>query len=535
MFFVLFALSIVALVIANPASQRGRSRISLFLSLAATVVGAGTGATQEQGPRGAERPSFDCARAKTAPARLICADRELIRLDSELSSAFQTWKAQLAESDQPGFVASQLAWIGGRNARCGLDGKNGAAIEVLAQSKPCMANVIRERIIDLNSSFGRKRLDSQVAAAAPPTPSPADDPSAIVVQISAAATAANPPEITGSTNLPDGTILSISLLGDPPACTPRCGNTYPSATVEHGRFSASPLKDAESLFSGSYTIDIVTPTARVQPGNVQAVIGKSGERLRGPYVVVLGNGKEADFPVTFPRRTELSDDQKYISFMIHFRQRIRIAGDPVTDAAKRKDALAEFRKSFITSCTQIVDLSNGLVRSGPPITGREIVGAERESWIQACIADSEARLQAVLNMPQHESNIQPDAQISTSVATPAPSLGPAPGRTMPIDFIGDWCSPFRNKGTSTYMLPSWTDEGKCTDILSINKYGFHFNSDQIHCEPLNMRLGTDTAPSGTAYTATFTARCQPDGPVTAGKLRTFEFSRYKGNLTITTK
>jgi hypothetical protein len=111
----------------------------------------------------------------------------------------------------------------------------------------------------------------------------------------------------------------------------------------------------------------------------------------------------------------------------------------------------------------------------------------------------------------------------------------AADKTMTIDFVGDWCSPFRDKGMSMYTLPSWTDEGKCTDILSIDKYGFYFNSEKVHCEPVNIRLGKDTAPSGTTYTATVTARCQPDGPVTAGKLQTFEFSRYKGNLTVTTK
>lgn len=38
-----------------------------------------------------------------------------------------------------------------------------------------------------------------------------------------------------------------------------------------------------------------------------------------------------------------------------------------------------------------------------------------------------------------------------------------------------------------------------------------------------MRLTRDTAPSGTAYIAVVTARCQPDGPVTAGKLQSYEF------------
>jgi hypothetical protein len=70
-------------------------------------------------------------------------------------------------------------------------------------------------------------------------------------------------------------------------------------------------------------------------------------------------------------------------------------------------------------------------------------------------------------------------------------------------------------------------------ILSIEQYGFF--GEGRHCEPVNMRLTTDTAPPGTAYIATVTARCQPDGSVTAGKLQTFEFNRYKGNLTVTTK
>jgi hypothetical protein len=50
-----------------------------------------------------------------------------------------------------------------------------------------------------------------------------------------------------------------------------------------------------------------------------------------------------------------------------------------------------------------------------------------------------------------------------------------------------------------------------------------------------MQLGKKTAPSGTAYTAAITARCQPDGPVTEGKIQKFELNRYKGHLTVTTK
>ena len=106
-------------------------------------------------------------------------------------------------------------------------------------------------------------------------------------------------------------------------------------------------------------------------------------------------------------------------------------------------------------------------------------------------------------------------------------------KTMPINFIGEWCYSSQENKTTSYILPSWTADGRCTKILSIDQYGFF--GEGRHCEPVNMRVATDTAPSGTAYIATVTARCQPDGPVTAGKLQTFEFNRYKGNLTVTTK
>jgi hypothetical protein len=105
---------------------------------------------------------------------------------------------------------------------------------------------------------------------------------------------------------------------------------------------------------------------------------------------------------------------------------------------------------------------------------------------------------------------------------------------MPIDFIGEWCFATRDdKNTTSYTLPSWTEDGRCTNIFAINRYGFYY--EKKNCEAVKILLGKSTASSGTSYTATVTARCVPDGPVTAGELRTFQFDRYRGNLTVTTK
>ena len=113
-----------------------------------------------------EVPSFDCAKAKTAAARLICADGDLARVDGDLGVAYQKRKTQLPISDQLKFAAEQVAWIKERDARCNLVGNNSAAIEVLASYKPCMMSMIRDRIglLTKAESIALSRVDSVAIA-----------------------------------------------------------------------------------------------------------------------------------------------------------------------------------------------------------------------------------------------------------------------------------------------------------------------------------------------------------------------------------
>jgi hypothetical protein len=98
-------------------------------------------------------------------------------------------------------------------------------------------------------------------------------------------------------------------------------------TVENGHFKISTeLTGAQKLIPNSYTIDIVTPMASVQPHNVQSVIGTSGEYLRGPYVVTLEAGGKY-VPAKFPRNSAPSDDEKLLGFMIHYTQKISVMSD----------------------------------------------------------------------------------------------------------------------------------------------------------------------------------------------------------------
>jgi hypothetical protein len=88
------------------------------------------------------------------------------------------------------------------------------------------------------------------------------DPSEVRISISNVTS--NPPVITGTTNLPDGTSLGDGqyLRGDFPKCAPRCGFALSGGTVEHGKFEiAVKFRDGESFVPPDfYTVDIIVNT-----------------------------------------------------------------------------------------------------------------------------------------------------------------------------------------------------------------------------------------------------------------------------------
>lgn len=98
-----------------------------------------------------EQPSFDCSKAKTASARLICADADLAKLDSQLGREFQTKKQQIAATDQAAFVANEVKWIRERNQKCGLLGRDNAPSKEPRAAKQCMITEINERINELEA------------------------------------------------------------------------------------------------------------------------------------------------------------------------------------------------------------------------------------------------------------------------------------------------------------------------------------------------------------------------------------------------
>jgi hypothetical protein len=86
-------------------------------------------------------------------------------------------------------------------------------------------------------------------------------------------------EFVGTTNLPDGTDLTIILAG----------NDYRSelkATVADGNFVSSKKFsiDGQAIGAGTYTIQVLLPSALLQNDEIQKRIGKHGEMLTGQYV-----------------------------------------------------------------------------------------------------------------------------------------------------------------------------------------------------------------------------------------------------------
>jgi hypothetical protein len=114
---------------------------------------------------------------------------------------------------------------------------------------------------------------------------------------------------------------------------------------------------------------------------------------------------------------------------------------------------------------------------------------------------------------------------------------------MPDVLINEWCSnadmpPEKVKdGVKTsYLLPSWTTDGHCTNIFAITPWDFWLDGSSS-CTPMKVLVKEDTAPSGTGYEVTVSARCYKNGqqgaPMT-NTIETFKFERYKGSMSVTT-
>ncbi len=89
----------------------------------------------------------------------------------------------------------------------------------------------------------------------------------------------NKPLIIGTTNLPEGTELIVSVEGKDTKFTGQ-----DKSTIKNGKFKCGPYGPAQGLSKGKYVADVTMPYPFVQPDHVQEIIGKNGENLKGSLV-----------------------------------------------------------------------------------------------------------------------------------------------------------------------------------------------------------------------------------------------------------
>ena len=92
-------------------------------------------------PRAADQPSFDCAKASGAIAKLICADPELAGLDRYMAARYQAAQAQ---SPDPAAQQHQEKWLARRDA-CAM----------APEARACVADSYRQRITELKIGAGQ--------------------------------------------------------------------------------------------------------------------------------------------------------------------------------------------------------------------------------------------------------------------------------------------------------------------------------------------------------------------------------------------
>jgi uncharacterized protein len=88
------------------------------------------------------QPSFDCAKAAGAAARLVCKDSHLAALDRKLADAYRAALAKAGEKDTPALQATQRTWIEVRDA-CAK----------APDLRACVTNAYRDRIVQLQAAW----------------------------------------------------------------------------------------------------------------------------------------------------------------------------------------------------------------------------------------------------------------------------------------------------------------------------------------------------------------------------------------------
>jgi hypothetical protein len=162
--------------------------------------------------------------------------------------------------------------------------------------------------------------------------------------------------IAGDTNLPDGTLLMLSLGRGPV-------NGGDKVEVSGGKFSADVYpKEGASIPPGQYEVSISTPMGDLQPAGVKGQLGSDYEALTGPLLRFGSFGAR----------------------LIQYETKVNLGGvvNPDADRAARKQAYREHEEFSRRSCG-----SNPATVE--KLTGVKMSAHQRNLSIERCLREME--------------------------------------------------------------------------------------------------------------------------------------------------
>lgn len=136
------------------------------------------------------------------------------------------------------------------------------------------------------------------------------------------------PRVIGTTNLPDGTLLMVSLR--------RPESAYAGeqeVAVRGGKFRSKEFSyKGAPLTPGRYYVDVISPLAHLQPASVREQMGSKGENLSGPVTQAIHGARAVSVTRTAP---------------------LPGAEDAEADAMRRKIAQQDKKRWLVESCKTV--------------------------------------------------------------------------------------------------------------------------------------------------------------------------------------
>jgi hypothetical protein len=103
----------------------------------------------------------------------------------------------------------------------------------------------------------------------------------------------------GSTNLPDGMELGISIEGKTTNFVGQSGTI-----VKQGKFKSEGLGPDNGLIPGIYVVSISSPMSILQSENIKSIIGERGEKLKGNVILKEEDDARVDLEKSFQLRND---------------------------------------------------------------------------------------------------------------------------------------------------------------------------------------------------------------------------------------